>query len=105
MQRCYAQRTRGSWLAGDCPQRLKVGRTHISRYRCTTLRRGVCPHCGKSFDAVTCVTLSSLVRVSVLGHDALRTNLRMRSVKALVCKPLLSVGEYTARVGVAVLAR
>ena len=41
-------------------------------------------------------------RLYVEGCDDWRVNLRVRGVQALVCKPLLSVGEYTAMGGVTV---
>ena len=42
-------------------------------------------------------------RVHVAGCDDWRSNLRVRGVQAPVCKPLLSVGEYTTMGGVTVL--
>ena len=42
-------------------------------------------------------------RVHVAGCDDWGSNLRVRGVKALVYKPLLSVGEYTTMGGVTVL--
>ena len=42
-------------------------------------------------------------RVHVAGCDDWGSNLRVRGVQALVCKPLLSVGEYTTMGGVTVL--
>ena len=39
----------------------------------------------------------------VVGCDDWRSNLRVRGVQAPVCKPLLSVGEYTTMGGVTVL--
>ena len=41
-------------------------------------------------------------RVHVAGCDDWGSNLRVRGVQALVCKPLLSVGEYTTMGGVTV---
>ena len=42
-------------------------------------------------------------RMRVVGCDDWRVNLRVRGVQAPVCKPLLSVGEYTTVGGVIVL--
>ena len=42
-------------------------------------------------------------RLHVEGCDDRGVNLRVRGVQAPVCKPLLSVGEYTTMGGVAVL--
>ena len=42
-------------------------------------------------------------RVHVVGCDDWGSNLRVRGVQAPVCKPLLSVGEYTTMGGVSVL--
>ena len=42
-------------------------------------------------------------RMQVVGCDDWRSNLRIRGVQAPVCKPLLSVGEYTTMAGVTVL--
>ena len=39
-------------------------------------------------------------RLFVEGCDAWRDNLRVRGVQAPVCKPVLSVGEYTTMGGV-----
>ena len=43
------------------------------------------------------------MRMHVVGCDYWGSNLRVRGVQAPVCKPLLSVGEYTKTGGVAVL--
>ena len=43
------------------------------------------------------------IRMHVVGCDDWGSNLRVRGVQAPVCKPLLSVGEYTTMGGVAVL--
>ena len=40
-----------------------------------------------------------------MGCDDWGSNLRIRGVQALVCKPLLSVGEYTTMGGVTVLQK
>ena len=42
-------------------------------------------------------------RMQIVGCDDWRSNLRIRGVQAPVCKPLLSVGEYTTKGGVIVL--
>ena len=42
-------------------------------------------------------------RMHVVGCDDWGSNLRVRGVQAPVCKPLLSVGEYTTTGGVTVL--
>ena len=42
-------------------------------------------------------------RMQIVGCDDWGSNLRIRSVQAPVCKPLLSVGEYTTKGGVTVL--
>ena len=42
-------------------------------------------------------------RMHVVGCDDWGSNLRIRGVQAPVCKPLLSVGEYTTMGGVTVL--
>ena len=42
-------------------------------------------------------------RMHVVGCDDWGSNLRVRGVQAPVCKPLLSVGEYTTMGGVTVL--
>ena len=42
-------------------------------------------------------------RMHVVGCDDWGSNLRIRGVQAPVCKPLLSVGEYTTTGGVTVL--
>ena len=42
-------------------------------------------------------------QLCVDGCDDWRTSFRIRGVQALVCKPLLSVGEYTTKGGVTVL--
>ena len=42
-------------------------------------------------------------RMQIVGCDDWRSNLRVRGVQAPVCKPLLSVGEYTTMGGVTVL--
>ena len=41
--------------------------------------------------------------MQVVGCDDGRSNLKVRGVQAPVCKPLLSVGEYTTMGGVTVL--
>ena len=46
---------------------------------------------------------SNLVRDCTSGCDDWRVNLRVRGVQAPVCKPLLSVGEYTTMGGATVL--
>ena len=42
-------------------------------------------------------------RMQIEGCDDWGSNLKIRGVEALVCKPLLSVGEYTTKGGVTVL--
>ena len=42
-------------------------------------------------------------RMHIVGCDDWGSNLRIRGVQAPVCKPLLSVGEYTTMGGVTVL--
>ena len=42
-------------------------------------------------------------RMQIVGCDDWGSNLRVRGVQAPVCKPLLSVGEYTTTGGVTVL--
>ena len=42
-------------------------------------------------------------RMQIVGCDDWGSNLRIRGVQAPVCKPLLSVGEYTTKGGVTVL--
>ena len=42
-------------------------------------------------------------RMQIVGCDDWGSNLRIRGVQATVCKPLLSVGEYTTKGGVTVL--
>ena len=42
-------------------------------------------------------------RMHVVGCDVVGANLKVRGVQAPVCKPLLSVGEYTTMGGVTVL--
>ena len=42
-------------------------------------------------------------RMQVAGCDDWGSNLRVRGVQAPVCKPLLSVGEYSTKGGVTVL--
>ena len=42
-------------------------------------------------------------RMQIEGCDDCGSNLKIRAVQAPVCKPLLSVGEYTTKGGVTVL--
>ena len=67
--------------------------------------------CGKTipgesdlvFRTATGELVKSNKQLYVDGCDDRRTNLRVRGVQAPVWKPLLSVGEYTTKVGVTVL--
>ena len=65
------------------------------------------PHTGSGFlvmwNSLSGRPLESLSRLHVEGCDDWGVNLRVRSVQALVCKPLLSVGECTTMGGVTVL--
>ena len=55
------------------------------------------------FRTATGELVKSGERLYVEGCDDWGVNLRVRGVQALVCKPLLSVGEYTTMGGVTVL--
>ena len=58
-------------------------------------------------DLTFCTATGELVeggkQLHVVGCDDWGSNLRVRGVQAPVCKPLLSVGEYTTTGGVTVL--
>ena len=60
-------------------------------------------HADLTFHTATGELVKSGERLHVEGCDDWRVNLRVRGVQAPVCKPLLSVGEYTAMGGVTVL--
>ena len=52
-----------------------------------------------TFRTATGDVVKSFKRLHFEGCDDWRVNLRVRGVQALVCKPLLSVGEYTTMGG------
>ena len=56
-----------------------------------------------TFRTATGELVKGCKRVHVAGCDDWGSNLRVRGVQAPVCKPLLSVGEYTTKGGVTVL--
>ena len=58
-----------------------------------------------TFRAATGELVKGGKRLQVVGCDDWGSNLRIRGVQALVCKPLLSVGEYTTMGGVTVLKK
>ena len=60
-------------------------------------------HVDLTFRTATGELVKSGERLYVEGCDDWRVNLRVRGVQAQVCKPLLSVGEYTTMGGVTVL--
>ena len=60
-------------------------------------------HVDFTFRTATGELVKSGERLYVEGCDDWGVNLRVRGVQAPVCKPLLSVGEYTTMGGVIVL--
>ena len=53
-----------------------------------------------TFRTATGELVKSGKRMQIVGCDDWGFNLRIRGVQALLCKPLLSVGEYTTKGGV-----
>ena len=58
---------------------------------------------GLTFRTATGELVKGGKRMQIVGCDDWGSNLRIRGVQAPVCKPLLSVGEYTTKGGVTVL--
>ena len=75
-----------------------------SRHRCR--KDSMAPECHIR-DLAFCTATGELVKggkqMHVEGCDDWGSNLRIRGVQAPVCKPLLSVGDYTTMGGVTVL--
>ena len=58
---------------------------------------------GLTFRTATGELVKGGKRIQIVGCDDWRSYLKIRGVQAPVCKPLLSVGEYTTKGGVTVL--
>ena len=68
-----------------------------------THRKRIPGHVDLTFRTATGEVVKSGDRLYVEGCDDWGINLRVRGVQAPVCKPLLSVGEYTTMGGVTIL--